>query len=258
VAAGSTVQRLLEVAFDPKYVASTTKHYAESIAEFQQGAWEESTIKAGKFVEAALKALWTHVGETVPNADFKVGYVIDQLQHKTGFPETVRLTIPRACRVVYDIASNRGARHDPNEIDPNEMDATLATATCAWILAEMLRFAQRGSIDIQKVKDFVASLIEKKYPWVEDVDGRAWFHFKGLSARDVALLLLWREYPNRINRKDLTVAIERHNHTKKNATTAIGRLTGIIDEDGGGNVRLLNPGIQEAEGIILDRSKKSK
>jgi hypothetical protein len=258
MATRSTVQHLLEASFDPKYAASTTKHYAESIREFQQGAWEESTIKAGKFVEAALKALWTHVGETVPTTEFKVGYVIDQLQHKSGFPETVRLTIPRACRLVYDIASNRGARHDPNEIDPNEMDAALVTATCGWILAEMLRYAQRGSIDVQKLKDFIGGLIEKKYPWVEDVDGRAWLHFKGLSARDIALLLLWREYPNRINRKDLTAAIERHSHSKKNATTAIRRLTGAIDEDAGGNVRLLNPGIQEAEGIVLHRSKKTK
>jgi hypothetical protein len=48
--------------------------------EFQNGAWEEAIGKGGKFVEAALKALHVHAGNTVPpTRQFKADNVIIDL-----------------------------------------------------------------------------------------------------------------------------------------------------------------------------------
>ena len=105
--------------------------------------------------------------------------------------ESIRLTIPRACRIVYEIASNRGARHDADEIDPNEMDATVAVSVCSWIVAEMLRVAQKGSLDPAGVQEIVAGLIQKRYPHIEEVQGRIYVSIKGLSAREIAIAALF-------------------------------------------------------------------
>lgn len=241
---------LLKPVFAATHVTALLKHHQEMVKEFQQGAWEEAIGKGGKFVEAVLKALWVHTGNTLPPArQFKADSVINQLANQTTFDDSVRLTVPRACRFAYDIASNRGARHDPSEIDPNEMDAMAVVSVASWILAELVRYAQKGSLKPDEVKALVDGLIEKKYPLMEEVDGRNYFHIRNASARDIALLLLWQRHPKRFDESDLEDAITRHNFTRKNARVAIDRLRSMTDSYDAGH-RLLQPGIQEAEALL--------
>jgi hypothetical protein len=104
----------------------------DAVLTLLQRNWDDATAKTGKFVEAALKALATHAKAPIPpSRAFKADVYITQfgLLPAGTAADTVRLTIPRVCRFIYDIASNRGARHDPDEIDPNEMDATSALNT---------------------------------------------------------------------------------------------------------------------------------
>ena len=197
-----------------------------------------------------LKSLWVHTGNTLPPVrQFKADSVINQLANQSTFDDSVRLTIPRACRFAYDIASNRGARHDPSEINPNEMDATAVVSVTSWILGEMVRYAQKGSLNPDEIKALVDGLTEKKYPLMEEVDGRSYFHIRDASARDIALLLLWQRHPKRFNESDLEDAIMRHTFTLKNARVAIDRLRSVTDSDNAGH-RLLQPGIQEAEALL--------
>ncbi len=110
------------------------KHYQGMVDEFQRAAWEEAIAKGGKFVEAALKCLIAHLPGrvTAKGKDFKVDKVIRELENvpTTDAEDTVRVTTPRSCRFVYEISSNRGARHDPDEIDANQMD-------CGVVVAEL-------------------------------------------------------------------------------------------------------------------------
>jgi hypothetical protein len=115
-------------------------------------------------VEATLKALWQHAGGVVPTGkDFKAGNIIDQLAGKAALRDSLRLTIPRACRFVYEIASNRGARHDADEVEANEMDASAVMAACSWILAEMVRYSQKG-LDLAEAKAVVDGVVRRGYP----------------------------------------------------------------------------------------------
>jgi len=244
---------LLQRTFVVRHVSAILKHFQDMTTEFQQGAWEQAIGKSGKFAEATLKALYVHAGKSLPpSRQFKVDrVVIDLAQLAAGsFDDTVRLTIPRACRFVYDISSNRGARHDPDEIDPNQMDARVVVATTAWVLAEMLRYAQKGALDPPTVEKFVDGLTQRQYPLIESVDGRVYFHVNGASARDVAILSLWQKHPGRITREELIVAVMRHSFSKENATIAVTRLAGLIDRDDQGRFRLLQPGIRRAENLI--------
>src|ERR1700721_1419134 len=111
-------------------------------------------------------------------------------------PDSLRLTIPRACRWVYEIASNRGARHDADEVEANEMDASAVQALCSWILAEMVSYSQKG-LDLAEAKAVVDSVMKRRYPFIEEIDGRVYVDIAE-SAREAAILILWHVYPKRI------------------------------------------------------------
>jgi len=222
------IDALLKAAFAAKHVTAALEHFQKMVEALQRGEWEPSIAKGGKLIEAVLKALWIHVGNTLPPArQFKAGNVIKQLaQLPVGsHDDAIRLTIPRACEFAYDIASNRGARHDPGEVDPNEMDAAAVVATCSWVVAEMLRYAQKGAVNDATVKQLVAGLTQRKYPFIEEVDGRAYFHVPNPGARGVALLTLWYRHPGRMDRDSVIAAIIRHGFTRNNALLAPMQVT---------------------------------
>ena len=240
------LENLLVHTFSKKHVSATLDHFSGLALTYQTGDWERCIAKAGKFIEAVLKALFVHVGQTPPKGrKFKADPIINYLGHRLdgSFDDTIRLTIPRACRFIYDIASNRGARHDPDEVDSNEMDASVVVPTCSWILAEMIRYSQKGAVDMKQAKDIVDSLSSKKYPLIEEVDGRVYFHHSKKSATDVALMALAYCYPKRLHEGDLVATIRRHRFKTNNAQVAVHRIRQFVDDDGQGQLRLLATGL---------------
>jgi hypothetical protein len=244
--------------FDPNHVKSALGHFVAATEELQKGNWELCIVKGGKFVEAILKILCLHVGDNLPyNRQFKVNAIINELKKLPigTFSDSIRLTIPRACEFIYDIASNRGGRHDTNEVDPNEMDATIIIETSSWILAELVRYSQKGRFDQSQVKDQIQGIIQRRYPDIETVDGRTYFHFNGLSGRQVALLALWHQHPKRMTRTELFSVIKQHGFSEMNAKTSLGRINKIVDIDSEGKYRILSPGLEEVEKIFKINQK---
>jgi hypothetical protein len=245
------IQQLLCSKLPSSRVTVLVDHYQEMLDELQTSNWELATVKSGKFVEAVLKCLWEHVGKQVPEgAAFKAGTIIDQLAQVTTANDTVRLTIPRACRFIYDVASNRGARHDPGEISPNVMDANGVSSLASWVVAELVRYSQAGALKPAEATELVAKLVEKKYPLFEEIEGRVYFQNAKLGARKLALLLLAYAYPARISETELVDAVIRHGESRNNAKLGVSRLKLLIDDDGNKNLRLRAPGLKEAEDLI--------
>lgn len=256
--ADDVVLKLLKAKLPARHAMAAVKHFRDAVLEYQKRNWDDATAKAGKFVEAVLKALAEHAQVAVPRGRaFKVDVYINLLAQATTAADTVRLTIPRACRFIYEIASNRGARHDPDEIDPNEMDATSALNTSAWVLAELLRYAQKGG-DLAQTAALVAGLMRRRYPFIEEVDGRVYFHVPKISARGVAFLTLWHRYPGRVAKAELIAAVKRHRFTTNNANVAVSRLGGAVDDDGQGLLKLLTPGLREAERLIDQAEQRDR
>lgn len=256
-----TANDLLKDAFKPSHVDAAVAHFQKMIADYQQSDWADSSAKAGKFIEAVVKALWVYVGETVPKGkQFNVGNIIDRLQQKptsANTPDTIKLTVPRACRFAYEIASNRGARHDADEIDANEMDATAVVCICQWILSEMVRFSQKG-LDLNDAQTIVAGLMRRKFPFSEEIDGRIYTQI-GNSAPEVALGILHSIYPDRIAKEELVSSLKRHTFSDNNANVAIVRIRKYVDIDENDRIRLRNTGVQRLEQLLANpHSKKSK
>lgn len=245
-----TVIDAISAGFLRTQVKQALKHFEAAVGKFQQGDWEGTLQKVSKVVEAALKALAKRAGVAVATGRaFKVEAVITGLAQlpATSQDDSIRLLIPRACRFVYDIASNRGARHDPDEVDPNEMDATVAVEVSSWIVSDMIRVAQKGSVDLATATALVASLTIRRYPVVEDVDGRLYVNLRNKSGTDVALIALARRYPERLSKIELLATIKRNGFSAANASMAVKRIKQFVDDDGAGNLRVLSPGIRKAE-----------
>jgi hypothetical protein len=250
-----TVNNLLKDTFPARHVDAAVRHFQGMVEEFQKSKWDDSAAKGGKFIEAVLKALWVFVGETPPaGKDFKASKVMTQLEQRpaAGHPDTIRLTIPRACRFAYEIASNRGARHDADEIDANEMDASTVLGVCAWILSEMVRVSQKG-LDLTQVRSIVESLMRRRFPFTEEIDGRVYADIAG-SAHEAAILILWHIYPARMSNTELVESLVRHDYSRNNANVTVSRLTRFVDDDEIGNLRLRNTGLRRAEDLIVKGS----
>ena len=251
-------KNLLKQKFETKRVSSVIQYFIFSTQKFEQGDWETSLSKAGKFIEAVIKMLWVYAGKSLPvrQKDFKAGIfaqkIIDQV-NTTEIPEDgVRLEIPRASIFVYDITSNRGGRHDSDEIAPNEMDASTILPICSWILAELVRFSTEKSIEVEEAKRIIGSLIERKYPIFEEIDNRIYVdHKKFKSANECALLILYRIYPRRIAKNKFTDCLKRHNF--KQSAIKFKRLSNYIDIDVYGNILLRATGRQKAEEILNNK-----
>jgi len=247
------VKDLLGKKFDRQRVGSVIRHFLACVKGFEENNWEKSLTKAGKFVEATVKLLWLYGRETLPiPREFKASHYAQKITNinKETLPEDeIRLQIPRACIFTYDITSNRGARHDPEELDPNEMDANVVISTCSWILAELVRFCAKGTLAIDEVKQLVDSLMEKRYPIFEDIDGRIYVdHRKYTSAPECALLILYRLYPRRIDSKTLVDLLKRHGFRR--TALKFERLRQYVDIDSAGNILLRTTGRQKAEQIL--------
>ncbi len=247
------IANLLARRFAKRHVDSALGHFSGMVDQLQAGDWESCIVKAGKFTEAALKALLVHVGQALPPARrFSAGTAIDDLGRiPTGtVDDAIRLAIPRACRFAYDIASNRGARHDAGDVDPNEMDANAVVPTCSWVLAEMIRYSQTGAVNVAQAQELVDSLTARRYPFIEEVDGRVYFHHNKKSAPDVALMALSYAYPKRVSVQELVATIQRHGFNAHNARVAVGRIKSFVDDDGHGSLKLLATGRQRADRLL--------
>ncbi|WP_128912101.1 hypothetical protein [Granulicella sibirica] len=232
---------------------SLVRHYRGLMSDLQNSQWEATIVKAGKFAEAVLKCLWAHIGQTVQDGkDFKADLIIRGLEQTpaTVAEDFIRLTVPRACRFVYDVASNRGARHDSVNINPNVMDANGVSSACSWVLAELIRYSQAGETSPSAAVEIVARLTEKKYPLFEEIEGRLYFADASVGARKLALLLLAFRYPARISRDELIAAIMRHGQSKSSAQTGVARISSLVDDDGMRCLRLRSVGLKEAEGLL--------
>lgn len=246
----------LAAKFDRSKASTLVGYFSGSIQKLEEGDWENSLVKSGKFVEATIKLLWTFAEKTLPKAkEFKAGVyaqkIINEVSAAEITSEGVRLQIPRACIFLYDITSNRGGRHDSDEFDPNEMDAITASALCSWILAELVRFCASNGLSPDEARKVVGSVIERRYPIFEEIEGRIYVdNEKHKSALQCALMILYKKFPERMNRNELAEAVKRHRYGK--SALKFERLAPFVDSDNSGNMLLRATGRKKVEQILTN------
>lgn len=245
------VKAILEQEFEKVRVNAIVKHFIDSKEKYRMGDPEGSISKSAKFVEAVTKALMVYCGKTILGTrSFRASNSLAALaQEPRSINGTIRIVIPKCCLFIYEIANNRGARHDPDGVDPNEIDANIVDVSISWTLGELIRFASRRDKDPKEAQELVEKLTGKVYPYFEEIDGRFYVNIQGLSAKETALLILYGRYPKRTDKNYLIDMVKRHGFSSSNASMAFTRIKNLCDTNEN-EVKLRNTGIQKAEQVL--------
>jgi hypothetical protein len=171
----------------------TLQSFSEAKRRFHLADYMPNAVAGGRFSEAVLRILeWTTTGSYVALSDpkFKAETIINKLAALPAgtFPESVRLHIPRAVRVIYDIRNKRNTAHLSDGIDPNMQDATLVGSTMAWILAELVRL--HHSVAPQEAQGIIDGLITREVPMIQMFEEHPRL-LKDIGASDHVLVLLY-------------------------------------------------------------------
>jgi hypothetical protein len=179
--------------FNSQLVDELLTAYQDAKRNFFLAGLRLSAVEGGRFCEAALRMLQeiTAGSFTSLNQKLDTNKLILQLENspKGSHSDSVRLNIPRAIRVVYDIRNNRDAAHLADGIDPNLQDATLVIANLDWILAEFVR--QYHNVPATEAQRIVDALVTRTIPAVQDFNGFLKVLNPKLRTSEYVLLLLY-------------------------------------------------------------------
>jgi hypothetical protein len=185
----------LAAVFDTKLVDELLEAHAEAKRNFCLGGLRLSAVEGGRFCEAAFRLLQQQVYN-------KFGAIGNQLDTESlikqlsqvstaSQPDSIRIHIPRALRVVYDLRNKRDAAHLADGINPNLQDATLVIAILDWVLAEFVRLYHNISAD--EAQRIVQELVTRSAPSIQDFEGFLKVLKPDLSASDHCMLLLYQK-----------------------------------------------------------------
>jgi hypothetical protein len=198
--------------------------FAEAKRRYYLDDFMPNAVHGGRFTEAVLRVLeWRTTGTHTPLADsrFSVEATIKALGNIAvgAEPESVRLHIPRAARVIYDIRNKRNNAHLSDGIDPNVQDATLVVAVMSWMLAELVRLYH--AVSAREAQEAIEALVSREVPMIQVFDGFPRV-LRSLTASDHVLVLAYWAGSEGIDRKTLTSWLPKN--MRANALRTIGQL----------------------------------
>lgn len=168
--------------------------YVEAKRNFYLRGLRLAEVEGGRFCEAVFRMLehrttgkYTPLGRTL-STDAVIQKLGSLPAGSAG--DSIRLHIPRALRVVYDIRNKRDAAHLGDGIDPNLQDATLVMGTLDWVLAELVRLEHNVSAD--DAQRMVETLVTTQAPVIQDFAGFLKVLNPTLGPSDCLLLLLYQ------------------------------------------------------------------
>jgi hypothetical protein len=220
-------------------------HYEVLKTSFILQDWEKCLLRGGKFSEAVMKAIhFIRTGKATQQ--ISVDTEINTVSSRADLPESIRLLIPRAVKVLYDHRSRRGGAH--GSFAPNVMDCSVVVPIADWILGELVRFYCTAAPD--RAIKFVAGIAAKSVPFVEKFGEDYVVLLKGASARQEIGCILYTRYPNRTKTKELIKWIPNHSASNIRLNLANMQKTKLVHFNSDGYV-LTTAGIKAIEEEIF-------
>jgi hypothetical protein len=190
----SIIQSQLASALPAKLVDELLEAHAEAKRNLYLGGLRLSEVEGGRFCEAAFRLLEqiTQGSFTPLGTSLNTERIIQRLGGlpSGSHPDAIRIHIPRALRLVYDIRNKRDAAHLGDGIDPNLQDATLVTSVLDWVLAEFIRLYHNVTADV--AQQLVIQIVTRAVPVVQDFNGFLKLLNPKLEASDHCLVLLYQ------------------------------------------------------------------
>src|SRR4051812_3735108 len=218
------VRANLESKIPQAIVAEILEAYEEAKRNFYLGGLRLSEVEGGRFCEAAFRALEyiTTGSYTALGKQLKADQLIMQLANlpQATQIDSIRLHIPRALRVVYDVRNNRDAAHLGDGIDPNLQDATLVVSILDWVLAEFVRLFH--SVSANEAQRMVEDIVTRTAPVIEEFGSFLKVLNPKLTAGDYLLVLLYQKGKAGAALQELTQWI--HPRMRSNVRRTLHRL----------------------------------
>ena len=184
----------LAASLDGKLVDELLAAHEETKRNYFLGGLRLAEVEGGRFCEAAFRLLQQRIyGKSTPlNQQLDSETLIRELSNLSaaGNLDSVRLHIPRALRLVYDIRNKRDVAHLADGIDPNLQDATLVVGVIDWVLAEFIRIYH--NVPANKAQEIVEALVTRACPVIEDFAGFLKVLNPELKASEYCLVLLYQ------------------------------------------------------------------
>ncbi|MFF3173055.1 hypothetical protein ACFVQ0_10550 [Streptomyces sp. NPDC057900] len=189
-----STRAVLGSSYPPQLVDELVASYQEAKTNFYRGGHRLSAVEGGRFCEAAFRILeqittgsHTPIGESLNTQNV---ISVAGAQPKEKHPKSVRIYIPRALRVVYDIRNSRNAAHLSDEIDANLQDATLVTSVLDWVVAELVRLS--NGVTPEEAQKIIEDLVTRQVPGVQDFGDFQKILRPDMRVGDRVLVLLYR------------------------------------------------------------------
>jgi hypothetical protein len=221
--------------------------YSSSKTAYRSQDWEKCLLQGGKFCEEVMKAIhYIRTGEKVSSISLESESA--ELLKRHDIADSLRLLIPRAVRVLYDLRSRRGGAH--TSFNPNAMDSLFSISIVDWILAELVHLLCTSNPE-ESMK-FATNVTAKAIPFAERFGEDVLVLLKGLSASKEIALILYAKYPERIKTGELFKWM--NNHTKTNIRISLGNLqkARLVHTNSDGTV-LTAAGIKFVEDEIIKK-----
>lgn len=189
--------------------------FGELESRFARGDWGPAELNGGRFAEAVLRLLeWRESGGqyTPIGKQLNREAILKRVTNNASLPDGLRFHVAKCGEILMDIRNKRDVAHLGTVIDVDEMDARLVVRLAAWSLAEIVR--EEGGLSAQGAQALVDRLSAKRIALVEEVGGDLVVVATHLTARQRALVALYRAYPNPVNIKTLRQSVGYTNLTR--------------------------------------------
>jgi len=160
--------------FPSELVDNLLENYLLVKERYYTGKYREASSYGGRYAEAFLRIIQFIIDKTYTPLGTSISNFHDQVVHfgnqpKILFHESIRLQIPKALDVLYDIRSKRDVGHLGGDINANYADATLSLTISSWTLAELIRIYYVA--DLTEAQKLVDNLIRIRVPIIQDFNG---------------------------------------------------------------------------------------
>ncbi len=174
--------------------SETLDAFSEVKRRFHLGDFRPQAVDGGRFSEAVGRIFqWATTGSYTPlsSSTFKMDQAIKTAESaapSSTATDSMRLHIPRAVRVIYDIRNRRNTAHLRDGIDPNIQDASLIVANMSWVLAELVRHYH--NVPPAEAQRLIEELVSRDVPMIQEFDGFPRI-LKDVQASDHFLVVLY-------------------------------------------------------------------
>lgn len=210
--------------------------------------YTEAGAHVGNFCENLANIIIKETGEEV-NPHIGVDNFLNGLngQFSDDLDDAVRITIPNAMRIAYDLRNKRDSVHVNLEVPVNHSDTQTAVRLCTWMLSELLR-VYGSEDDVDQIASHIEAFAAPNTPYIDDYNGKRLVMSQELDVREEILVHL-QAIGREVDAETLADwIIESDVHSVKSTLGRLKQSRKVHYEDGTAKITPL--GVEEAEEII--------